>query len=312
LKKPPPSNLPASVRQRLLNLSYKNHEDYNLILTRYAAERFLYRLSQSEYARNFVLKGSLLFAVWTGTMHRPTRDVDLLGYGNIDREIVAATFRSICLTPVEADGIDFDSESVQIEEIRENQEYGGWRVLIEARLETAKVRMQVDIGIGDAISPEPEIIQYPTLLLFPAPHMRAYPKETVIAEKVDAMLVKGPYNSRIKDFYDVWILSRTFAFKGETLLHAIISTLQRRRTEILQSIPISLTLEWWQTNEKKNQWNAFLSREKLAETGVDSIDMIQDLRRFLLPILSVLSQPDKWTSEWPAGGPWSNRISTGE
>lgn len=198
-----PRNLAASVRQRLLNIAKRNGEAFDLVLTRYALERLLYRLGNSRYHNQFLLKGAMLFAVWGGAPHRPTRDLDLLGFGPNDLPQVQAVFQNICQVPVEPDGLKFLPDTVRVSEIREDQEYQGVRLPFDAKLENAIIPIQVDIGYGDAVTPAPQEISYPTLLEFPAPQLRAYPIYTVVAEKFQALVLLGIANSRMKDFYDI-------------------------------------------------------------------------------------------------------------
>jgi predicted nucleotidyltransferase component of viral defense system len=273
----------ASIHQRLLNLSRSRREDFNLILTHYAIERLLYRLARSEYAQRFVLKGALLFAIWRGRLHRPTRDLDLLGYGDSSAERLTELFKRICLVSVEADGLIFDPETVQVTEIREAQEYGGQRVHLVATLGRARIPLQIDIGFGDVVAPGAEEVEYPTLLKLPAPRLGVYPKEAVIAEKLHAMVTLGILNSRMKDFYDVWTMSQTFPFDGQRLCRAIRSTFDQRRTEIPQTTPVALTAEFGLLPDKVTQWMAFLGRGQLDVGDVEFVQVIDELRDFLLP-----------------------------
>lgn len=214
MKDGPLKNIAASVRQRLLERSRQRGEDFQFILSRYASERLLYRLSVSPHREGFVLKGALLFLLWGGELHRPTRDLDLLGFGDSSVAALEKVFRELCATTVEDDGLVFVAESVVAGQIREDQEYGGVRVKLVAMLERAKIPMQVDIGFGDAITPAARWHNYPTLLDAPPPRLRTYPRETVVAEKLEAMVSLGMSNSRMKDFYDVAVLARQFDFDG--------------------------------------------------------------------------------------------------
>jgi predicted nucleotidyltransferase component of viral defense system len=209
-----PRNLSASVRQRLLNIARRDGEAFDLVLTRYALERLLYRLGQSKFHDQFLLKGAMLFALWGGEVHRPTRDVDLLGFGTSELAQVENIFREICQVSVEADGLGFYPDNMRVLEIREDQEYQGVRVSFEVRLENAVIPIQIDIGYGDAVTPAPENITYPTMLDFAAPKLRAYPLYTVVAEKFQAMVWLGIANSRMKDFYDIWVIMQKFSFEG--------------------------------------------------------------------------------------------------
>jgi len=278
-----PVNLPASVRQRLLDLSRTRGEDFNLTLTRYGTERLLYRLSRSERADHFVLKGALLLSLWTGRLQRPTHDLDLLGYGDSSQEALTQLFRDICVADVPADGLTFHPDSVRVTEIREEQEYGGQRVQLTATLGNARINLQVDIGFGDVITPAPDDVEYPSLLGFPSPRLHAYPKETVIAEKLEAMVALGMANSRMKDFYDVWMMSRELQFDGRTLARAIQATFQRRRSEIPNTAPTALTEEFATDHGKGTQWHAFLSRNRLDAGRMALAQIIQQLRLFLMP-----------------------------
>lgn len=304
MSKSSPANLAASVRQRLLNLSRDRGEDFNLVLTRYAIERFLFRLTKSPYVDRFVLKGATLFALWTGRAHRPTRDLDLLGYGDSSGKALAKLFKDICTMDVEPDGLDFDPNSVQVAEIREVQEYGGQRVKLVGMLGNARISLQIDIGFGDVVTPAPEEVDYPTLLAFPAPRIRAYPKESVIAEKLQAMVALGIANSRMRDFYDVWMMSRAFEFGGSLLARAIKATFERRGTEIPIATPLTLTAEFAGDPDKVRQWAAFLQRSGLGGGNVEFAWIIGDLRTFLISPLSAAASGVDFHDIWPAGGPW--------
>lgn len=297
------SNLSASVRQRLLNLSHQRGEDFNLVLVRYGIERLLYRLVRSGYAERFVLKGALLFSLWAERLHRPTRDLDLLGYGDQSAEALSELFRKVCAAEVEPDGLTFDPGSIQVTAIREDQEYQGQRVQLIARLERARINLQIDIGFGDVVTAAPEV-EYPTLLDFPAPRLRAYTKEAVIAEKLQAMVSLGLLNSRMKDFYDIWTISRTFGFDGPTLVQAIQATFERRRTDVPVGIPPALTAEFAQDPAKITQWKAFLRRNRLEVGGLSFDRIIEEIAGFLMPPLSAIANMVEFDRTWPAGGPW--------
>ncbi len=250
-------NLEASVHQRLLNLSKKKNEDFNLILTRFAVERLLYRLSCSTYADNFILKGAMLLAVWMEQSHRPTRDLDLLGFGDDNSQYLMQVFKEICRIQVEEDGLIFEEESIEINEIREGQSYSGQRIRLTAKLGNARIRIQIDIGFGDAVTPEAVQIEYPALLDFPSPQIRAYPLETVVAEKLETIVQLGMINSRMKDFYDLQVISKMFSFEGLILVRAVEATFTRRGTIIPTEIPIALSDESATNPDKIMQWKAF-------------------------------------------------------
>lgn len=285
MRKKPTVNLAASVRQRLLNRTRENAEDFNLVLTRYMLERLLYRLAQSRYADRFVLKGAMLFAIWTNRVHRPTRDMDLLGYGDSSEQSLTKVFQEICLNEVEPDGLTFDVDTVQVSDIREDQEYGGRRVRLVARLAKAQIHLQIDIGFGDIVTPEAEEIIYPTLLDFPSPKIRVYPRESVVAEKLHAMVVLGMANTRMKDFYDLWVLVSQFSFDRISLVEAIQATFIQRETQITREVPIALTETFATDPVKIIQWRAFLMRSGIEETPVDLSQVVTELRTFIIPVL---------------------------
>ena len=233
----PTTDVVASVRQRLMNLRQQSGEDYNALLTQYAIERFLYRLGISPEVDRFTLKGAALFLVWVGEELRATRDVDLLGTGDGDHGAVRAAIAVICAVPCPEDGLVFDPESIRVQAIRDEQEYGGVRVRLRATLSPAVLPLQVDIGFGDAITPEREEAAYPTLLDQPVPRLWTYPRETFVAEKFEAMVRLGPTNTRMKDFWDVAALAARFDFDGETLRTALDETFQRRGTAHTEELP---------------------------------------------------------------------------
>jgi hypothetical protein len=231
MSRKPISNLTASVRQRLQNISRTKKEPFDLVLSRYAVERLLYRLSLSTYADRFLVKGAMLFPIWFEEMHRPTRDVDLLGFSENDEETLERIFKRLCAMDVEEDGLIFDAKTVKAERIQEDAAYTGIRVTLVVTLEKARIPVQADIGFGDVVTPSPEEVTFPTLLDFPAPKLRAYPIYTVVAEKLEAMVSLGEANSRMKDFFDIWFLSQRFEFDGRLLAEAIQATERTRHLE---------------------------------------------------------------------------------
>lgn len=297
-------NVAHSVRQRLLNLARATGEDFQLLLTRYAVERLLFRLASSEHRSSFVLKGAMLFTLWTGEMHRPTRDVDLLGYGDPGSERLTAVFQALCAVACDDDGLLFDASAVAVAPIREDQGYGGQRVTLRASLGQARVSLQVDVGFGDAITPAAEEVEYPTLLGMPAPKLRAYPKETVVAEKVEAMVKLGLANSRMKDFYDVLVMARTFPFDGGKLCDAVRATFARRKTALPPTTPVALSEAFAADNSKVAQWRAFVTRNRLQERVGELPEVTAALAGFLLPVLGAAEKGEDFQSAWPAGGPW--------
>jgi len=296
-------NIGASVRARLLARSRAEGADYQILLTRYALERLLYRLSVTDYNRHFILKGALLFVTWLPDPFRPTRDLDLLGYGSNSPESLADTFRAICQTNVPDDGVAFDSAGLTVAPIREDMDYGGVRVRTQATIDGARVPIQIDVGFGDIITPSPVEIDYPALLDSPAPRIRAYPAETVIAEKFEAMVSLGIANSRLKDFYDLWFISRSFAFNHITLAGAIQRTFERRETPLPRAMPTGLTDEY--AKQWNPRWKAFLKRERMQAAPDNLAAVIADLSGFLFPLISTPVA----ASNWQPGGPWSPQKS---
>lgn len=273
-------NLGASVRSRLLNLARRNNQAFDLVLTRFAVERALFRLCQSAHSARFVLKGAMLMATWFDDPHRATRDLDLAGYGDPDEEAILNAFRDILSQKVE-DGIEFDITSLRVDRIREQLDYGGLRLRASASVNGAKVPLSIDIGFGDALEPEAEVVDYPTLLDFPTPRLRAYARETVIAEKFQAMVVLGRANSRMKDFYDIWVMSQSFRFDDDRLAQAIKATFARRTTTIPLTLPDALTEDFATDRQKQQQWQAFL--EEVAMQPGPLEDVIGTLAVFLMP-----------------------------
>lgn len=297
-------NLAASVKQKLLNLSQKRGEDPNLVFIRYAVERFLYRISRSPYSGRFVLKGAMLFAVWMDKPYRPTKDVDLLGFGDASAQELRSVISDICKTKVQPDGIEFKTDGIQITEIREDLDYPGKRVKIESRMGNARINIQIDIGFGDSIVPRPAKINYPTLLKMPAPSIYAYPPETVVAEKIESMVSRGILNSRMKDYYDIKIIAEEFSFQGQLLCGAIKATFTRRGTAIPQDTPIALTQEFSSNPDKKAQWKGFLKTSKLDNKGSDIAQVISDISVFLMPPVLAAASNNSFEKKWSPGGPW--------
>lgn len=252
-----PRDTGASARQRLLNRARATGRPFQELLQYFAMERFLYRLAHSAYADRFVLKGALLLSVWRAPQSRPTVDIDLAGRMDNSPEAVREVIREIIALPVPDDGVHFDPRAVETRTIREDAEYAGVRTTFRAELAGARLPMQIDIGFGDVIFPEPEKINYPTLLDLPAPTLFAYPRETVVAEKLHAIVHLGLLNSRLKDYFDLWLLPRIYTFHGTTLVKAIRATFRNRDTVIDQS-PIGLNPAFAEQDARTSQWRAFV------------------------------------------------------
>ncbi len=293
----------ASVLARLLNRSRSTGENYNLLLSRFAIERLLYRLSVSPHAGSFVLKGALLFALWFDSPHRPTKDADLLGFGADDADTLRTTFTAICAIDAD-DGVRYETRSMRIAPIREDNVYGGLRLTIPAFIGSARLPVQVDIGFGDAITPAPETVTYATLLNdLAAPSLRAYPVYTVIAEKLHAMVVLGMNNSRMKDFFDLAVIARISALDGRTLVDAIRATFARRNTSLPASTPAALSTEFSSNPIKAQQWRAFVTKAGLQWTSLKEV--VDLLAVFLNPAIAACSLSRGFESKWnPSGRRW--------
>lgn len=283
-------NIGASVRARLLNLSKANGQSFDLVLTRFALERLLFRLSQSPHADRFVLKGAMLMMSWFDDPHRGTRDLDLLGFGDPSEDAMLATFRDILSQEVE-DGVVFDPDTLRVDRIREELDYGGLRLRAIASVGGARINLTIDIGFGDALEPGAEVVDYPVMLDLPAPRLRAYARETVIAEKFQAMVALGRANSRMKDFYDIWVLSRSFTFDDDRLAQAIAATFARRETAIPTVLPDALTPAFAADEQKQRQWRAFIEDVSAAPGPLSLV--AEDLADFLMPHVRRASERNK-------------------
>lgn len=295
-------NVAASVRARLLNKARAERLDFNLLLTRYALERVLYRLSVSEQHGQFLLKGALLFDIWFDVPHRPTHDADLLGFGSTEIPYLEDLFRRISQIASE-DGIVFQADSVKAAEIRKEANSAGVRVTMIGLLDGARCPVQIDIGFGDAVTPGPDNVQYPVILDdMPQPQLRVYPRYTVVAEKLEAMVKLGMLNSRMKDYFDLWVLAGHSDFHGAVLAMAIRATFERRGTAILPGAPLGLTDEFGLDEQKTKQWQAFLRKNTLEPMPLTKV--IEVLRELLLPVLAALAAGQGFDRQWHAGAGW--------
>jgi predicted nucleotidyltransferase component of viral defense system len=285
------SGLARAVQVRLVRHAKAIGVDPNLVLTRYGVERFLYRLSRSRHAEQFVLKGALLLLVWLGETLRPTRDADLLGFGELSDDALTQIFREVCAVAVEPDAVVFRADTVAVSPIREENAYGGRRVILQAELGAARLAIQVDIGIGDAVTPAPEWLEYPSLLDLPGPRLRAYPRETVVAEKLHAMVLFGTGNSRMKDYFDVYALLREGVMDPTVLARAIAATFERRRTSVPIGVPVGLSESFAGDAAKQAQWRAFLGKNRLSAPSLDEV--VSELRARLALPLDQLRQPGR-------------------
>lgn len=302
MTKRPPTDMGASAFNRLKALTRSPSQDFNLTLIRYGCERLLYRLSQSPHSRSFMLKGATLFVVWEGEPHRPTRDIDLLGFGEDSAERLRAVFGDVCGQDVDDDGIVFDPASVSVSDIREGQTYEGKRILVDGKLGTAALRVQIDVGFGDALAAWDTEATMPTLLEFPAPRLRAYPAEAVVAEKLHAMAQHGMLNSRMKDVYDVQALAARLPFDGESLAEAVRLTFERRDRLVGSKLPAPLTVAFTTDEVMLQRWAGFLRRNRLEP--VELVTAVDRLRAFLLEPWEALVRGDRFAKAWLPGGPW--------
>jgi predicted nucleotidyltransferase component of viral defense system len=278
----------ASVRQRLLNHAKASGRPFAEVLQYYAMERFLYRLSVSPHADKFLLKGALLLTAWRAPISRPTMDIDLLGRTNNTTEAIVELMREISNLEVPDDGIVFDPASFSGVAIREDADYSGVRTVFTGTVDAARVHMQIDIGFGDVVTPGPEQLTYPTLLDFPAPILAGYSRETVMAEKLQALVQLRMLNTRMKDYFDLWLLSQQPELNKETLRTAIERTFKNRKMEIDQA-PIGLSTEFGNDPAKQVQWTAFLKRSALTEAPGNLADVVEELRVFIEPLLHDLA-----------------------
>jgi hypothetical protein len=299
-------NLPASVRQRLLDQAHSQDRPFQELLQYYCMERFLYRLSRSQYANRFILKGALLLTAWRAPLSRPTMDIDLMGRTSNELAHIESIAREVCAIEPEADGVQFVPDSIKVTRIKEDAEYEGVRIRFQAMLAGAQVPMQIDIGFGDVIIPQPTTVEYPTLLDFPAPVLMAYPKETVIAEKLEAMTTLGLLNSRLKDYFDLWLLSRLYEFEGSTLRDSISATFRHRETSI-EALPVGLTDAFGSDPAREKQWAAFLRRSRFKTAPTNLNDTVRAVREFAHPPLLAAASGSSFTVIWKPNTSWGMR-----
>lgn len=297
-------NLEASVHARLQNHARATKRPFQELLQYYAMERFLYRLSKSPHRSRFVLKGALMLHVWDAPLARATKDVDFLGRLDNSLENLESVVREVCAAEVEPDGMVFDPATVKTERIKEDADYEGVRVRFVGLLGKARVTMQIDVGFGDVVTPGAESISYPVLLDFPAPELSGYPRETVVAEKFQAMVYLRTMNSRMKDFYDVWLLASQFAFDGKLLAKAIAATFANRETDI-DVAPIAFTPDFTEQASTIAQWTAFRGRLPNAQCPEKLSEVVTFLAEFLLPIARACANGESFELRWTPGGPWA-------
>ena len=298
-------NPASSVRYRLLVLARATNADYNLLVQRYTAERFLYRLSASPEVERFTLKGAALFRLWLGRDLRPTRDVDFLARGSGAHAEMRASMESICAVPCPEDGVLFDPETVEVEAIGRDLDFVGVRVRLRGHLDRMRLALQADIGFGDVVTPRPVKRDYPTLLDLPAPRLWTYPREAMIAEKFSAMVTRDATNTRVKDLWDIACLARRFEFDGETLRSAIRETFAQRGTAFERERPLALLPQYFRDPMRLQLWNKMLRQVGPEVDGPARLaDVGDELERFLGPPWDALAAGHPFPRSWPAGGPW--------
>lgn len=295
-----PTNLPASVRARLLHLATRDKLDFDALLVRYGVERLLYRLACSPHVDRFVLKGAALFTAWGAEPHRVTRDIDLLGFGLNTTAELERVFREVVSMPVPPDGLAFDPGSIRGQPITKGAAYLGVRVTGLALLDRSRIRLQVDVGFGDAVVPPPVAGMFPSLLDFPAPDLQLYPPEVVVAEKFNAMVTLGMTNTRLKDYYDLWYMAHTFDFDGARLRQAIAASFAQRRTPLPVGLPMAMSMAFAEAPEKQSQWRAFQRKARVRHQDLELPALMPILEAFLMPP----SLADDFDGTWSPGGPW--------
>ena len=297
-------NISDSVKQRPLNLARERNVLFEELYKLYTMERFLYRISKSKYRKQLILKGALMLPVWDAPQSRPTKDIDLLGRISNDLDTISEMIKDICDVEVEPDGLVFDKSSVKVERITEDSEYHGIRIKVISRLGSARVTNQIDIGFGDVVFPEPKQIEYPTILDSPKPIILSYSKESSIAEKLQAMVKLEKSNSRMKDFYDIWLLSRTYEFDGKVLSAAIRETFEIRGTKVDPNI-FAFTKEFSEDSSIISLWKGFLSRSKIQNIVEDFSSIVRDISDFLMPVVKAIYHDEVFDKTWFSNRKWS-------
>ena len=297
----------ASIRARLLNLSKSAGADFQLFLVRYACERFLYRLGESPERDRYILKGASLFALWMDEPYRATRDIDLLAFGDSDEAAIRNMIATVCDVSCPEDGLVFELETLKVCPTRNNQRYAGQRANMRVLLGAAQIPLQIDFGFGDGVAQGPEDAHMPTLIDgVPAPSVRAYPRETVVAEKFEAMVQLGAMNSRMKDFYDIWALSERFAFDGAELKESVALCFERRRASLVEK-PEALSQAFYLNPELQSYWTAYRNREPFMMAPPFEFEAVGErIRELLIPIRASILQGDTFNMRWPARGPWKS------
>jgi hypothetical protein len=297
-------NISASVRARLQSKAKENSQPFSEILQHYGMERFLYRFSRSKYADKFILKGALMFTVWQVPERRTTLDIDFSS--TFDNQIASITkvIKDVCKIVVVSDGLVFDPDTVYGQKIKEDADYEGVRVKFKGFLERSRIAMQIDVAFGDIIYPKPIVIDYPVILDFPKPHLKGYPAESVVSEKFEAMVKLGLLNSRMKDFYDIWLMMRQFDFDGVSLAEALKKTFKRRKTELPQEQPLFADEIYDGESDRQTLWKAFLKKNDIKHVPEKLSIIAREIEDFVIKPLNAIHRSHEFSKEWKAGGPW--------
>ncbi len=297
-------NIQASVRTRLKNKAEETNRPFSEILQYYGMERFLYRFSRSKYAEKFILKGALMFIVWHVPERRTTLDIDFSARFDNQIASIEKVIKDICKVPVTPDGFMFDPKTIKGQKIKENAEYEGVRVKFRGFLERTRVSMQIDVGFRDVIYPKPRIIDYPVILDFPMPHLKGYPVESVVSEKFEAMVKLGLLNSRMKDFYDIWLLMRQFDFNGSKLAEALKRTFEYRKTPLPEHKPLFAEEIYDKKSDRQMLWKAFLKKGDITHAPEKLSATAKAIEKFLIKPLEAIKKAQEFSEKWEATGPW--------
>ncbi len=300
-------NIPASVRARLQNKARETNRPFSEILQYYGMERFLYRFSRSKYADTFILKGALMFIVWQIPERRTTLDIDFLARYDNQTTAIEKVIKDVCRVPVIPDGLVFDSETVKGRKIKEDADYEGVRVKFHGFMERSRIPMQIDVGFGDVIYPKPKKIDYPVLLDFPEPHLKGYTIESVVSEKFEAMVKLGLLTSRMKDFYDIWLMMRQFGFNGSKLAEALKKTFKHRKTPLPQGKPLFAEEIYDEKSDRQTLWKAFLKKGDIKNAPEKLSVLAREIEEFLVKPLDAVHKVKKFNEEWKAAGPWEGK-----
>jgi len=300
------TNIQASVRALLQNKAKETNRPFAEVLQYYGMERFLYRFSRSEYVDKFILKGALLFTVWQIPERRTTLDIDFLARYDKQVASIEAVMRDVCDVSVDPDGLVFDSKNVEGRKIKEDADYEGVRVKFLGFLERSRIPMQIDVGFGDIVYPKTKVVDYPVILDFPKPHLKGYPPEGVISEKFEAMVKLGLLNSRMKDFYDIWLMMRQFDFSGSNLAEALKRTFKHRKTDPPKAQPLFAEEIYNEKSDRQTLWKAFLKKGDIKHVPEKLSTTAREIEKFLIKPLDAINKGNRFNEEWKAPGPWKD------